>query len=425
MRARASISESNSARAAPQPLHPDPAGGSSPARVEALYVHIPFCFHKCHYCDFYSLAEPDGDDRQEAFTDRLIAELMLRAQQCDLRPATLFIGGGTPTLLRQPLWERWLTALADSGVLRRIDEFTVEANPETVTPSLARLLVAGGVDRISIGAQSFSPPLLKALERWHEPDSVARAVNTLRSAGVRRINLDLLFAIPGQTLSDLDADLDAALALHPDHVSCYGLTYEPGTALTTRLRLGRVQRVGEDDEAVMYRRVMDRLADAGFVHYEVSNWARGPHAVCRHNLAYWHNRDWLGLGPSAASHLLGWRWKNVPRLGDYLSTADHHDVRRPDARADDPRPGSYGEPPIADLEHLDEDARVGEAIMLRMRLREGVPLDWLRANVPPDSARVRIIDELTGLGLLERPAFHLRLTPRGLMVADSVIARLL
>ncbi len=371
---------------------------------DALYLHVPFCFHKCHYCDFYSLVESPTNDRQEAFTGALIAELQGRAGETPLRPETIFVGGGTPTLLRVDLWERLLGAMAGLGVLERAAEFTVEANPETVTPDLMRTLRAGGVNRVSMGAQSFQPPLLKALERWHDPATVPRAMEAARAAGIRNVNLDLIFAIPGQTLEQLDADLDAALALEPDHLSYYGLTYEPNTALTTRLRLGRVRPIEEDLEAQMFARLIERLTAAGYEQYEISNWAR-PGRRCRHNVNYWTNRDWLGLGPAAASHVAGWRWKNEPHLGHYLAGSPT--------------------PPVVDVEHLDADTRLGEALMLGLRLRDGVRLAWLDEQVDADDARWSTIDDLVRLGLLERTATHLRLTGRGLFVADAVIARLL
>jgi oxygen-independent coproporphyrinogen III oxidase len=388
-------------------LQPDPA--SRPRRIDGLYIHVPFCFHKCHYCDFYSLVDDRRTgDRQEAFVDRLVAELRFRAAQTMLSPQTLFIGGGTPTLLRPPLWRRLLDALAQANVLAGIADFTVEANPETVTAELTSLLAHGGVNRVSLGAQSFQPALLKTLERWHDPANVARAVETCRAAGIDNINLDLIFATPGQTIEMLAADLDAALALAPDHLSCYGLTYEPNTAMTQRLKLGHITPVPEEIERQMYTLVIARLDAAGFEHYEVSNWARREpdrDRRCRHNLVYWSNGNWLGLGPAAASHVDGHRWKNQAHLGRYLAAGD--------------------EPPIVDYEHLPPERNLGERMMLMLRLRSGAPLAWLESNLPATDQRWTDIQELLGLGMLERTATHLRLSDAGLFVADTVIARLL
>ncbi len=389
------------------------------ASIDALYLHVPFCFHKCHYCDFYSIVDgPATGDRQPAFLERLLAEITLRARQLTLRPRTIFIGGGTPTLLHVEHWQRLLEQLADMGIVNDVSEFTVEANPETVTAELMTTLRRGGVNRISMGAQSFDPALLKMLERWHDPASVARAVAITRAAGIDNINLDLIFAIPGQTQATLDADIDAALALEPEHISYYGLTYESNTAMTKRLEMGLVRAVDEDHESAMYAQVIQRLTAAGFEQYEVSNWARhakiardgeaSSHAIdrrCQHNLLYWSNANWLGIGPAAASHLSGWRWKNQPHLGRYLDWRD--------------------EPAVEDIEHLSLQRRIGEQLMLGLRMRQGISLDWLAATLPGDDPRLAAIDELVQLAMLQRHEGHLRLTQRGLFVADAVIARLL
>ncbi len=389
-------------------LQPLENRGGSP--IHGLYLHVPFCFHKCHYCDFYSLVESPGTDRQEAFTERLIEELQWRATQAQLRPATIFVGGGTPTLLRVELWQRLLAALRSFGISDAAQEFTVEANPETVTPRLADMLAAGGVNRVSIGAQSFDPSLLKALERWHDPASVTKAVRIFRTAGITNINLDLIFAIPGQTTRTLDADIDAALALEPDHLSYYGLTYEPNTALTQRLKTGQVSRIDEDIESDMFARVIERLERAGFEQYEVSNWARKSAGMtadrrCAHNLVYWRNENWLGVGPAAASHVDGCRWKNKPHLGQYLNE----------------RPA----PPVVDVETLPAERRIGEELMLRLRLREGVPESWIQTRLRDDRSRQQKIQEFIAMGMLEAVDGCIRLTRRGLFVADAVITQLL
>lgn len=408
---------------------------------------MPFCFHKCHYCDFYSLVEPKGrEDRQASFTDALIAELQGQSQRYRPCPETLFIGGGTPTLLRPELWQKLLNAMRQAGVLEGVKEFTVEANPETVTAELMGILAGGGVNRMSMGAQSFNPDQLKTLERWHDPETVPKAMKLARDAGITNLNLDLIFAIPGQTSGTLDRDIDAALALEPTHLSCYSLIFEPNTPLTQKMKLGRISPVGEDVERAMYDQVMTRLEAAGFEHYEVSNWAkREPEPVdtgsdmaggrwvmpgccsllddgylsydtadprpetqsnyCLHNLIYWHNKNWIGLGPSAASHIDGKRWKNEAHLARYLAGS-------PD-------------PPTMDHEQLPPRRRVGEQIMLGLRLRRGLALDWVDQHLTPDDPRHETIDELLQINMLERTDTHLRLTREGLFLADSVIAKLL
>ncbi|MHC5022671.1 MAG: radical SAM family heme chaperone HemW [Planctomycetota bacterium] len=372
------------------------------------YLHVPFCFHKCHYCDFYSVV--DRLDRQGPFVDRLVDEIRGAAPYLVGPLQTVFIGGGTPTLLAPSLWPKLLGAMKDHWLLDSDAEFTVEANPETITAELASVLAAGGVNRVSIGAQSFDPRHLQMLERHHEPANVERGVRILREAGLANLNLDLIFGIPGQTPIDWQADLDLAIGLEPEHLSCYGLTYEPNTPLTVRLRQGAVTRVDEAAEASMYETTLARLDAAGYEHYEISNFCR-PGRECRHNLVYWRNQSWWPLGPGAAGHVAGVRWKNVPRLAEYLATSD-----------------PAGLPPIRDVERLDADGRVGEALMLGLRLRGGIDesrLDALLGEGERGPGRRAAITRHVDAGLLAQSAGALRLTGRGLLLADTVLADLI
>lgn len=383
-----------------------PYGRDAP---QGAYVHIPFCFHKCHYCDFYSVV--DGQDRQEAFTEALAAEFAAAQPYLSgpySRPLeTLFFGGGTPTLLRPALWASLLEALHEHVPLADGAEFTVEANPETVTPELVGLLVAGGVNRVSIGAQTFDPRLLRVLERWHDPGNVNRSVGMLRDGGIGRINLDLIFGIPGQTLNEWAADLDRALTLEPEHLSCYALTYEPNTALTKRRDRGLVTPVDNDLEAAMYELTLDRLAEAGYEHYEISAWAK-PGKRSRHNLLYWTNRAWWPFGPGATGQAWGVRWRNVPRLSDYLARAPW--------------------PTIMDVERPDQEMRMAETLMLGFRLLEGMEhaavLELIEES--DDAARrLSVLREHCDRELLEVTGSRIRLSRRGLLLADAVIAELL
>jgi len=379
--------------------------------VTGLYLHMPFCFHKCHYCDFYSIV--DERDRQAAFAARMADELRELGPLVPEAIATIFVGGGTPTLLRTDLWQQVLAALHEAFDLSELAEFTVEANPETVTDELLGVLKAGGVNRMSVGAQSFNPAHLKTLERWHDPRKVAAAVEMARRAGIDNINLDLIFAVPGQTLDEWADDLATARSLEPTHLSCYSLTYEPNTAMTKKLQLGLLQPCDESIEAAMFEYTIDTLTAAGFAHYEVSNFAltsRRPQPAddqrCRHNLMYWRNGHWLAVGPSASGHVAGVRWKNVPHLGKYLAGST-----------------SGAGTPIQDVERLDREDSVGEQLMLRLRLLEGVPLVWCAEALSRE--RRETVERLIAEGSLERTVTHLRLTRRGLMIADSVTGELL
>ncbi len=407
-----------SARAAlgtpPPTPHPPHAGAPS------LYIHVPFCFHKCHYCDFYSIV--DTRDRQEPFTDRLVRELVALAPHAASPLSTIFVGGGTPSLLRPDLWRRILATLAEHYDLSNIraarglggqslapgaGEFTVECNPETVTAELMSILCEGGVTRVSMGAQSFQPHHLKTLERWHDPASVPRAMELAREAGIVRRSIDLIFAIPGQTLAEWEADLRAALDLGTEHLSCYALTYEPNTAMTARLKRGEFKPAPEESEAEMFEATIATLRAAGLHRYEVSNFAR-PGAECRHNLAYWRQSDWLAAGPSASGHAQGSRWKNSPRLDDYLDFSDEGLARIIDHEPPEPR------------------RNLTERIITGLRLAEGIdlaPIETLAARLD-DQTVPRLhasIARQRALGALTPRGSRLVLTEEGFLVADAAI----
>ncbi len=383
------------------------ASGARPAR--SLYVHVPFCFHKCHYCDFYSIIDTQG--RQESFLVRLESELEAISHCAQGAPLeTVFVGGGTPTLLAPELWSRFLETLRRrfdmSTVLDGRGEFTVECNPETSSPELMAVLRAGGVNRLSVGAQSFDARHLKSLERWHAPANVGRAIGHARAAGIARQSVDLIFAIPGQSLEDWLADLEAAIDLGVEHVSCYALTYEPRTAMTARLRRGEFTRADEGLEADMFLATVERLRAAGLDRYEVSNFAR-PGAECRHNLVYWRQGSWLAAGPSAASHAGGHRWKNIARLDDYLSSPP-------------------GPSPIAEYEPPDARRELSDLIMTGLRIREGLCSSDVLARAgaiePGAPARfdhvARTQKALGNLSIDARGRWSL--TDRGFLVADAV-----
>jgi len=390
-------------------------GGAMP-RIAGLYLHVPFCFHKCHYCDFYSFV--DKADQQPAYLSRLESEIAAAAQAGIGQPngcgplETIFIGGGTPTLLRPDLLRRALAAVASHFALARGDadgyEWTVEANPETVTDEVAAILVEAGVNRVSLGAQSFHPQHLKTLERWHDPASVPRAVERLRRAGLRRLNLDLIFGIPGSTLAEWESDLAKAIDCGPDHLSCYGLTYEPNTAMTKRLELRQFEPCDEDLEAAMYEATLAATEVAGFEQYEISNFAK-PGQACRHNLLYWRNESWWALGPSASGHVAGVRWKNVPNLTRWLAESEERMA------------------PIVDCEEVDADTRAGEILLVGLRLREGVPDAVIDAacQTGRGPARREAIRQAIERGLLECVAGRVRFTRAGQLLADEVLVELL
>lgn len=380
----------------------------------SLYIHTPFCEHKCHYCDFYSLV--DTRDRQAAFTNRLALELTAIAPLAAGPLRTIFVGGGTPSLLRVELWRGLLGVLRDrfdlSDILagREGSEFTVECNPESLTAELMGVLVEGGVNRVSVGAQSFEPRHLRTLQRLHRPERVAEALEVARRAGVSRRSLDLIYAIPGQTLDEWARDVRTALEIGTTHLSAYNLTYEPNTAMTARLHAGEFDPVDEDLEVEMFTTAARLTGAAGLDRYEVSNYAAPGHA-CRHNLAYWRQEPWLAAGPSASGHLAGHRWKNAPRLDTYLER------------------GRDGFAPIVDHEPPDPRRALAEVLMTGLRLAEGVDAGTAlsRAGAIGREGALRAAADLEiGAGLMRLdPAGRWVLDDSGIVFADGIAARLM
>ncbi|UCG32438.1 MAG: radical SAM family heme chaperone HemW [Phycisphaerales bacterium] len=381
--------------------------------ILGLYVHVPFCTTKCGYCDFYSV--PLRGRAVGQVVRAMIREAEIRALSVDIGPDTVMLGGGTPTVLPDSELQGLLTAIQRHFPTDCLREFTVEANPANLDASRARLLRELGADRVSIGAQSFQPRDLAVLERDHEPATIQKAVRAARGAGFRSLNLDLIFGIPGQTLAGWLDTLRRALDLGSDHLSCYGLTYEPGTSLTGRRDSGHVQPCDEQLEADMFCATIDALTAAGFEHYEISNYAR-PGQRCLHNLSYWHNRPYVGIGPSAASYLHGERTRNVPDVDRYVELIDHT--------------GDATE----EREQLDTLARAGETAMLGLRMTRGIDVvDFQRrTGFDPRVLFRTAIRHFQSLGLLECvvaagnagcPTEYVRLTREGLLKANTVMAQ--
>ena len=367
-----------------------------------LYVHLPFCAHRCGYCDFVTAV--GRQSQHEAYVDALLAELALEGHELAPRIETVFLGGGTPTFTEPVALERLLAALPDA------EEVTVEANPETVTAALARLLARNRVNRVSIGAQSFQPHLLSVLERRARPEDVCSAVYLLRDAGFDNISLDLLYGIPGESSADLDADLAEALALEPEHLSCYELEARPGTRFT-HAHGAELERQAESMES-HFERVVETLTSAGYRWYETANFCGASHGAggrdlrARHNLGYWLGRDYVGLGIGAVSTIAGVRRRNTPRLGRYLAAL------------------AAGRRPPRALEPLADEVRRRERVLLGLRLDEPLPLAGLEPAVDRSA-----LGRLERLGLAARSADAgaetLVLTERGRFLGGGVTAELL
>ena len=371
----------------------------------AAYVHVPFCAHKCGYCDFASLAGADHQaDRYLAALEREMAMSLGTPQEVE----TIFVGGGTPTRLDAPGLARLTAAIRHWLPLAPGGEWTVEANPGTLDAEKADVLARGGVNRISLGAQTFHPELLRVLERNHLPEDVGRAIDLVRPR-FPRWSFDLIFGVPGSTSAQWLADLDTALALDPSHLSCYGLVYEKGTALWKQQQAGAVRALDEEVERTMFAQTIDRLVGAGLAMYEISNYAR-PGQECRHNLVYWANDAYFGFGLGAARYVRGVRSVNTRDLSAYL--------RRIEA----------GEPATGPTETLDPEARARETTMLMLR-RTALGLDRddfaRRTGFNIDTLAAPALRRAVALGLLEDDGRRIRLTHDGLFVADSVLCEFL
>ena len=394
--------------------------------IEHLYVHVPFCAHKCEYCAFYS-APPSGD-QVNRYVAALVKELELVAPRC--RPKTIFFGGGTPSLLTLKQWETVLEAMRQFGLLGAA-EFSVECNPATVSEDKARLLRSAGVNRISMGVQSLDPALLERLGRVHSRDMVFRSYDTLRKAGFDSINVDLMFAIPGQTLEVWKRTLDEALAFGTEHLSCYEVIYEEDTPLFEQLKAGEID-VDEELACAQYDELIDRSAAAGFRQYEVANFARDvrvgggagstgtvvgggpgmadvPAFACRHNVAYWMGHDFYGCGPSASEYVDGVRSRNWANTVMYCEQLERGRRSKEFAEA------------------LGPLARAGELAAFGLRMNAGWRYSEFQERTGFDLRQewAEDLKALDGCGWGERGDDRFRLNRQGLRFADAAAMKML
>jgi oxygen-independent coproporphyrinogen-3 oxidase len=369
-----------------------------------LYVHVPFCVAKCTYCDFYSLAA-EGQDLAGTL-DALLREAERRAPD---RPRTVFLGGGTPSYYSEDELARLLDGLERCTNFRSsATEVTCECNPESLDLAKARRLRELGVDRLSIGFQSLEPRILTLFGRVHDAEASFAALEAAREAGFQRVSVDLIYGVPGQELARWEADLERVLALRPDHVSAYQLTYEDGTPLTAQLRAGAFEAMDEVQELAFFERTHGLLGAAGYEAYEVSNFSLSGQQ-CLHNVNYWTNGAYLGIGPSAVSKVGHTRFGNPRSLVPWRAAI------------------AAGRSACAWEETPEAPTRLGETWWLGLRTRAGVePTEACRIAgfAGPDPTEA-LRAELVAGGFLERSADHYRLTARGWPVADAVARRFL
>ncbi len=367
------------------------------AEPVGLYVHVPFCRSKCRYCGFYSVPAAGRD------TGRLVAAMLRELERYDgVRFCTAYVGGGSPTAL--PAGQ--LIGLVEriAGRFPQVEEFTVECNPGQVDAELLAGLRRAGVNRLSFGAQSFRAAELELLGRGHTVEEVCRAVELARQAGFGNVGLDLIFAIPGSTLADWRYSVDVAVALDVQHISAYSLSFELGTVFDAWRRSGRLAPVEEELDRAMYEWAIERLGQAGLEQYEISNFAR-PGYECRHNLGYWANRPYVGIGPGAASYWQGSRIANEPDIGRYVA------------------PVERGGAVPGEVQPVDATDAVCETAVLNLRTRAGIDLAVFQHKTGHDAMRTfaEPIRRYCNLGLMEVTNRSVRLTERALPIADSIL----
>ncbi len=375
--------------------------------MAGVYVHIPFCASRCSYCDFFSTLQLA--DAGTSYVEAVVAEARLRrGELCGAQVKTLYLGGGTPSQLPLPLLSRLVDGLRETLDLSVVEEFTVEANPDDVTPEWCRGVVALGVNRVSMGVQSFEDQILRLIGRRHTARQAMDAVANLREAGISNISIDLIFGLPGQTVTSWTASVEQAIALKPPHISAYGLTYEEGTRLWHQRERGEVVEVPEEQCLEMYRVLVDELQAAGYEHYEISNFAL-PGYHSRHNSSYWDDTPYLGLGAAAHSYDGKMRRWNPHDLRQYMDKVLAGEL-------------------ACELEELSRSERYDERVMLGLRTARGVDAERLRVDFGDEAWRY-FIREATGhveagnLRVTEGGRYVL--TRGGIMLSDSIIRDLM
>jgi oxygen-independent coproporphyrinogen III oxidase len=389
----------------------------SPADLDdefAIYIHVPFCSHICPYCDFNTYAGQSA--RIPAYVEAIKRDAANWGKQFDGRTAgSIFLGGGTPSLLTPSQIKDILTTCESAFDLAPHREVTIEGNPNNLDDKYCSALLESGVNRLSIGAQTLDRRGLRVLGRLHEAEDTASAVAAARRAGFENVSLDFIYGWPGQTIEQWRSDLGLLLSGEvggrpPDHLSLYGLIVEPGTPMADAVHRGILVPLDDDTAADFYELAMTMLADVGWIHYEIANWASSVRMVSRHNAVYWRNGDYAGIGAGAHGHLRNSRMMNQPSPAAYIAALDR------------------GEPVVTNVEYIDEDTAMGETMMLGLRLlQDGVsaPSFARRHGVSLFDTFAPQLSHLTSIGMLEANEQRVRLTTRGVLLANSVCAEFL
>ena len=369
-----------------------------------LYIHIPYCLHKCGYCDFNS--HKINTEEMKSYVTALLREMVKYAKSPagERQIDTIFLGGGTPTTLPVHSLEEILQTLRNLFPVSDACEITFEANPATVSLEPLERMQTAGYNRISIGVQSFHEPELKSLDRIHSEEEIHMTVERAREAGFDNLSLDLMFALPGQTMASWEDNLAQALGKNPEHLSTYNLTIEPETAFHTLAAKGKLTLPPDDFQLEFYKKSIQTLTEAGYQHYEISNFCK-PGKECRHNLIYWNNGDCLGLGAGASSYLDGTRFKNCNLPSSYIREIETAGTA------------------VEFREQLEPSQAMGETLMLGLRLRGGIPIEPFEERFQTSFHKTydRVISSLTKKNLITLEDNRIALSPEGLFLADSVI----
>lgn len=373
----------------------------------SLYIHIPFCKSKCHYCDFISFPQREND--MSLYVDALEKEIEAYGKQCgEYNVKSIFLGGGTPSILPSADIKKIMNALWTSFHIDVHAEISIEANPGTLTEEKVAIFVESGVNRVSMGLQSCQNHLLKKLGRIHSFEIFLESYRLLRAGGISNINVDLIFGLPGQSLEDVKKDLEMMKLVNPEHLSCYGLIVEEGTVFHRLREEGKLTTVDEDIERKMYWYIHDQLTGYGYEHYEISNYGK-PDRACYHNLAYWTCKSYIGMGLGASSYFQGKRYKNIDTLEDYIASyGDIHLLQK-------------------DVETIDQKMAVEEYMFLGLRLLDGINKEDFERRFNKDILYYYedVITELVSQGLMEEDTYKVWLTRKGIDVSNRVFAEFL
>lgn len=369
--------------------------------MAGIYIHIPFCKQRCSYCAFYSTTLYNIKER---YVDAICKELVMRKGYAGGETIeTIYLGGGTPSTLPMELFGKICNTIYATYPVSENPEVTIECNPDDLTHEFLTQLKQLPFNRISMGIQSFNDAQLKRLGRRHNAEKARQAVANAREAGYDNISIDLIFALPGSTIAEWEHDLESAIALHPDHISAYNLTYEEGTPLHRMMKEGALSELSEEENLAQFHMLIEKFKEAGYRHYEISNFARPGHES-RHNSSYWNDTAYIGCGAAAHSYNETSRQWNIADIKEYIK-------------------GIENGKPVFEIEHLSEEEQYNDTILTRLRTATGIPLEWMKERFSSklNSYMLHAAEKEISLGNMKKEKRHLSLTEKGIFISDAVI----